>query len=164
MVKESHPLNRWNNDHIQPTNTGPVGDTLTAVRVKQSLPDMAWKLEPWTTQITNGSKITRSARTTDSRWAPRKSFVTDYGVEMQDLRVPDTSVQPFLESTGTLAWANTVATIDNVKTEGQKFLPLPGGYPLPENTFYTITDIGVDENAMVDIIGKKKKERVKRMK
>jgi hypothetical protein len=163
MVKETHPLNRWNHDHIQPTNTGSVGDVLTAVRLKQSSPDMAWKIEPWTTQITNGSKITRSARTSDSRWATRKSYVTNYGIEMQDLRVPDTSVQPFLESTGTLAWANIVATIDNVKTRGQRFLPLPGGYPIPETSFYTVTNIGQDINAMDHIIGRKRKEKLKRI-
>lgn len=130
-----------NSEVIVPGKVGSVGDVLASVRLKQSTPDMAMRYDKSFSGIAeslHGSNVQDGysysftsgggpARTLDSR-LERKSFKTNHGWVYQDLRVPDTTLEPIMGSTGRYDWYNRVANTYQAKITGDMFLPLPGEY------------------------------------
>ncbi|MBF9645471.1 hypothetical protein IAI43_12105, partial [Streptococcus pseudopneumoniae] len=55
-----------------------------------------------------------------------RGFKTQHGLVYQDLRAPDTTLEPIMGSTGRYPWYNKIATIYEAKRTGDLFLPLPG--------------------------------------
>lgn len=123
---------------ISPGVVGSVGDTLGGVRLKQSTPDMAMRYDPSFESPITGSNVQDGysysytsgggpARTIEKTMANR-GFKTQHGLVYQDLRAPDTTLEPIMGSTGRYPWYNKIATIYEAKRTGDLFLPLPGPY------------------------------------
>lgn len=157
---------------ISPGVVGSVGDALGGVRLKQSAPDMAMRYD----RSFSGKKSTivgsnvqdgdidsftskgGSARVYESSWVNRK-FKTAHGWVYQDMRAPDTTLEPVMGSTGRYNWYNKIATIYEAKRTGDMFLPLPGEYgptsmirgPMPR-----VTDVITPTDEYVSPLGKQK--------
>ena len=126
---------------ISPGVVGSVGDALGGVRLKQSTPDMPMRYEaafsganaPITgSNVQDGFSYSYSsgggpAKTLEKTWANR-GFRTNHGWTYQDLRAPDTTLEPVMGSLGRYNWYNKIATVYEAKRTGDLFLPLPGAY------------------------------------
>ena len=136
--------NSYNNQRCAPGPVGSVGDVIGSVRFKHSSPDAPLRFDPYFiasrlkvigSQISDGDHANYvsggyGARTLDTRWTPNRSFKTNIGWYMQDLRPADKLVEPYVGTTLDYSWRNKIATTYDVKRTGSKFLPLPGGYQL----------------------------------
>ncbi len=142
---------------ISPGVVGSVGDVISGVRLKQSAPDMAMRYESAYSgrnasitgnNVQDGFSYSYSsgggpARTVE-RGLSNRGFRTATGWVYQDLRAPDTTLEPLMGSTGRYGWYNKIATIYEAKRTGDLFLPLPGPFAptaMTRGTQYpTITD------------------------
>lgn len=131
---------------ISPGVVGSVGDVISGVRLKQSNPDMPMRYEKefsgreaaiTGSNVQDGFSYSYSSgggppRTLEfslaSRGYPNRGFKTVHGWRYQDLRAPDTTLEPVMGSTGRYDWYNKIATVYEAKRTGDLFLPLPGPY------------------------------------
>lgn len=142
-VKVNLPLNSWDKASIRPGPVGSVGDALTSVRIKQSMPDM-----PFAYSKTFGPEndVLRGSNVQDGRWASfvdggygaqtkrrkidnRTSFKTPLGWVHEDAVPPAREVQPKLASQGRVGFNTQAAEI--LTKSGDMFGDLPGGYKAP---------------------------------
>ncbi len=132
------PVYYKNTQIISPGVVGSVGDVIGGVRLKQSTPDMAMRYDKTFESPITGSNVQDGysysyssgggpARTFEKTMSNR-GFRTVHGWKFQDLRAPDTSMQPVTGSTGRYPWYNKIATVYEAKRTGDLFLPLPNGY------------------------------------
>lgn len=115
-----------------------VGETNLSVRLKQSMPDMPFRYEPWTaginevslgSNVQNGQQVSYVSGGGPARTMPQKrQKLVCNGWRMQDLRAPDTLHEPLNIGTPQYSWNNKVATSYEIRRTGEKFLPLPFGY------------------------------------
>lgn len=70
------------------------------------------------------------ARVREDAWESRREFKTQRGWIYQDLRKPDTNIEPYLGSGPQYSWNNKIATVYKSLHTGDKFLPVPGEYAL----------------------------------
>jgi len=136
------PQNRWADSIMSPGIVGSVGDTLVTPFLKTSTIDLprrvqgvfaGKKAEPLGSNISDGDIKAFSsggmvARTYDSRWGGNRSFRDVKGWVIQDLRVPDKMVQPFVSSLGDYSWQNKIARVQGAFQTGSGFAKLPGEY------------------------------------
>lgn len=139
------PLNRWNNDYLQPGAVGSVGDTMLSVRLKHNSPDAALRWEKGTvgpsssrlgTQLQDGSQHNQasrglSGRLVDSHWVGNRDFKTSHGWFFQDLRLPDKSVIPLVGAQPQYSWNSKLQTLHNQSKNGNLFVPTDGYQPRP---------------------------------
>jgi len=137
------PINRWDHHRIQPGPVHSVGDAITGVKFKHSHPDLPIRWDP----EFKGAKSTLMGDNNsdgnhegyfndgmgdpmvkDSNWPSYRDFKVAVGWVQQDLRPPDKTGQPLLQSTPNSKWDLKVANTYNVLRPGFHFLPLPGGY------------------------------------
>lgn len=120
------------NFYISPGEVGSVGDVLGSVRLKHSAPELAIRWEPGTVGKAEerlGSGVCRDhPRVYDSNWESGRSFKVDEGWVIQDLRAPDTLVEPYVGSTFDYSWRNKIATVYEAQRGGEYFLTKPGPY------------------------------------
>lgn len=130
-----------NGEFISPGVVGSVGDVLPGVRLRTSTYQMAPVFDTSSSgaeapylgsNVQNGSSRSfmsggKVATTYDSNWSNRK-FKTNYGWKFQDLRQPSTMKEPVVIGIPQYKWNNTVATVYNARTTGDKFLPLPSAF------------------------------------
>ena len=142
-VKVNLPLNSWDKSSIRPGPVGSVGDALTSVRIKQSMPDM-----PFAYSKTFGPQndVLRGSNVQDGRWASfvdggygaqtkrrkidnRTSFKMPLGWVHEDAVPPARQVEPKLASQGRVGFNTQAAEI--LTKSGDMFGDLPGGYKAP---------------------------------
>jgi hypothetical protein len=130
MTTLAHPKRLNVMEQVRPGMVASVGDTLVVSQFARSMPDLPPRFDPnfYSTQESNGSKMTSQPYVSDSAWAFGRSEQVAYGMMQQDLRAPDRLHEPTLQSTPQNMWNNQVATVYQSKRTGNKFLPLPGGY------------------------------------
>lgn len=137
------PLNRSDFESIRPGPVGSVGDVLMTTRLKQSTPSMNMRWSPLGAKGREsrlGANITDGmikgfaggglARVREDAWESQRDFKTQRGWIYQDLRKPDTRIEPYLGSGPQYSWNNKIATVYKALHTGDKFLPLPGEYAL----------------------------------
>jgi hypothetical protein len=138
------PLNRSDFESIRPGIVGSVGDVLMTTRLRQSTPSMKMRWSPMGgkgREARFGANITDGmhrgycdggglARVRDDAWESRRNFKTQRGWIYQDLRKPDTRIEPYLGSGPQYSWNNKLATVYKSLHTGDKFLPVPGEYAL----------------------------------
>lgn len=129
IAKTRHPRHNY---YIHPGDVGSVGDVVAGVRLKHSAPELAIRWEGGTVgpaQERLGSCTSReNARVYDSNWESGRSFKIGEGWIIQDLRVPDDLVEPYVGSTFDYSWRNKVATVYEAQRGGEYFLTKPGPY------------------------------------
>lgn len=149
---------------ISPGGVASVGDTVVSTRLKQSAPDLPMRTlaeDSGNNMPRFGSAADPVGRTIDSNWGGRRDFKTAIGWVMQDLRLPDMRVEPFVGSTGDYSWRNKLATVQELKPRGEYFLPLPGPYiPLPGElprggNVPSVTDIIDEQTPEISVPGRK---------
>ena len=136
-------FNKWDSTWISPGVVGSVGDVVRRVRLKQSNPDLAMRYKKWTNgnracrmgnNVQNGdirNYLGNSVPRTKIGYLPsRRAFRTEYGERHQDIRAPDTMVEPFVAPIDRLPWRNQVAKIFKAQMPSNAFLPVPGPYEL----------------------------------
>jgi len=107
-----------------------------------------------------GSAADPVGRCIDSNWGGRSDFKTSHGWYIQDIRVPDKMVEPYVGSTGDYSWRNKIATVQELKPRGDYFLPLPGPYipkpgELPRGgNVPSITDVVTPANPIISTVGR----------
>ena len=138
------PLNRSDFESIRPGVVGSVGDVLMTTRLKQSSPSMNMRWAPLGAKGREsrlGANITDGmirgynnggglARVREDAWESGREFRTQRGWIYQDMRKPDTSIEPYLGSGPQYSWNNRRATVYKSLHTGDKFLPVPGEYAL----------------------------------
>lgn len=134
------PLNRWANDRIQPGSVGSVGDANMRVRYKQNMPDAEMRFEPGTSGkalsrlgsiLTDGDMNDGDmTRVNDDFFGGERNDRVANGWRFQDLRIPDTEMEPIQGGTPQYSWRNRIATVFDAKRTGEGFLPLPGPFQL----------------------------------
>ena len=124
----------WNHDSIRPGMTGSVGDVLVVPTFKKSSPDMPLRFDPsfYKRQKQNGSEMTREPYVKSRGFGGKRGFKISHGWYYQDRREPAKSTEPTLSSIGDYSWKNKIATVVKSRVSGNKFLPLPGEYKLPD--------------------------------
>lgn len=138
LIDAIKPYNRWDHSSIRPGPVGSVGDVLITPRLKSSLPgNFNWDAEYYGNKeslygssVSDGSYVSFNsgggpARTLDSNWGMRRRFRTMHGWYYQDLRAPDKNVEPEMGSLPQYNWRNRIATVNNAKSTGDLFMPLP---------------------------------------
>jgi hypothetical protein len=141
-VSARRQLDNWNNNSIRPGAVGSVGDTLTAVQLKSSLPG-DYREAPWTkgkkeerygSNVQDGDISSWDTGFTQGRvmdgffGGERDSIFTQRGWVFQNIKPEDMSHDSIMGSLPQYAWRNQVATINNAAKTGEKFARLPGGY------------------------------------
>ena len=135
------PVNRWNNDYIQPGNSGSVGDVNVTPRLRNSDPMMPVRFDD---KFINSERLGANVQNGDSSnvwgsqwpqiidgpWNVRTGFRTSLGWIHQDLRAPDKLHEPTLGEMPQYSWDNMIATNYNAMRTGNMFLPTRGGYNL----------------------------------
>lgn len=133
-----------NHQRIAPGRVGSLGVTNQTFRLKHSAPDMPLRNDPnfsgykslrLGSNVQDGATLSYDsgggpARTYDSNWNSGRSFKVANGWYYQDLRAPDTRIEPLMGSTGRYDWYNRVANVYESKRTGDLFLPLPGPYQI----------------------------------
>lgn len=137
------PLNQWDKNSIRPGPVGSVGDALTSVRIKQSMPDMDFAYDK---TFAPKNDVLRGSNVQDGQWfsfsdhgynaqvKKRKlhknnSFKTAVGWFKQDVSPPEKMVEPKLLPQGRVGWNTQEAAI--LQRSGDMFKDLPGGYKAP---------------------------------
>lgn len=136
MLIDTPPLNRWDKARIAPGPVGSIGDALTAVRIKQSDPDMPIaydKLFSGKNAQKRGSNVQDGlyASFTDGGYgaeveARKRQKKTSVGTFMQQMSGNDRSfqaIEPTQPRVGTRTQAEAI-----LFRQGDKFQILPGGY------------------------------------
>lgn len=137
------PLNQWDKNSIRPGPVGSVGDTLTSVRIKQSMPDMDFAYDK---TFAPKNAVLRGSNVQDGQWYSfsdhgynaqvkrrklhkNNSFKTQVGWFQQDVYPPEKMVEPKLMPQGRVGWNTQEAAI--LQKSGDMFADLPGGYKAP---------------------------------
>ena len=157
-----YPMNQWNKSSIRPGPVGSVGDVLTSVRIKQSLPDMAIaydkKFNPQNStkrgsNVQDGQYFSYSndgsgAQVKKQKLSRNSSFKTTTGWYHQDIIAPDRYVEPKQLPLGNSGYNTQVAQI--LSKQGTAFQELPGGYAPPPNTLLRGNNYPRVVNGLVD--------------
>ena len=139
-----YPMNKWNKNFISPGPVASVGDVLTSVRIKQSLPDMPFA---YSKQFNPSNEMKRGSNVQDGQWASfsdggynaivkrarlekEDSFKTVTGWIHQDIIPVDRLQEPKVQPQGQVGWNTQVAAIKTQR--GSPFQELAGGYSPPE--------------------------------
>jgi hypothetical protein len=134
------PLNQWDKKSIRPGPVGSVGDTLTDVRIKQSMPDMEFA---YNKKFKPENSMLRGSNVQDGQWysfsthgynakVKTKSlnragtFQTPIGWRQQNIIPAAREMEPLLNKQPRHVWKNQVAEI--VSRQGDMFSSLPMGY------------------------------------
>jgi hypothetical protein len=138
-ISAIRPLNRWDYSSICPGPQGSVGDALPQERYKSSMPgDFRWNPNmhgrnesKYGSNVRDGFMRSYTSgggpsRTLDSNWQSGRSFRTNHGWYMQDLRAPDKRIEPVMGSLPQYDWRNKIATVNRAMTTGDMF-PIPRG-------------------------------------
>lgn len=153
------PLNQWDKKSIRPGPVGSVGDVLTSVRIKQSMPDMPFAYDK---KFGPSTDILRGSNVQDGQWFSfsdhgynaqvkrRKlnkasSFKVDVGWIHQDIVPVERNTEPMLLDQPQQGFKTQVASI--LQKQGEMFKSLPGGYgPRPGDILrgnqYPVTQSG----------------------
>lgn len=137
--KPSFPLNKWDKASIRPGPVGSVGDALTSVRIKQSMPDMPFAYDQ---TFNPSSDVLRGSNVQDGRW---QSFTDKgYGAQVkrrklenepikqaigwrqQDIIRTDRTTDPILQDQPSHGFKSQIASI--LYRQGDMFQDLPKGY------------------------------------
>lgn len=154
---------RWADSVMSPGVVGSVGDVLVTPFLKTSTIDFPRRVDPTFADknacslganISDGDKPAynggKLARVFDSAWGGNRSFRDIKGWVIQDLRAPDTTVEPYLSSLGDYSWRNKVAKVNESFRTGYNFSPLPGEYSsngIPRGgQIPRVTDFSIDDS------------------
>lgn len=142
--EEQHPLNRWMNDYISAGPVGSIGDVLTQIQLKTTVPGeyreakltKGKKEKRFGSNLQDGQHETYSnkgegARVSDARWQSRRRFKTARGWLYQDLRPEDRKMTAVMAGIPQYTWRTKVATTNRAVTPGFLF-PIPAGGLLEE--------------------------------
>ena len=161
-IRKRKNVNQWNKNYISPGVVGSVGDVVQNIRLKQSAPDLAPRWEYKKSQLQQkGSGIGDGSVPNNYTGAPSSNtFMTDYynspyeeyvvGTNTQDLRPNDLAATTRELGAPQFGWRSTQAVTAKARVMGEKFLPLPNGYPRsgisrgpePRSTFLVDTTVG----------------------
>jgi hypothetical protein len=159
-IRKRKNVNQWNKNYISPGVVGSVGDAVQNIRLKQSAPDLAPRWEYKRAQLEQkGSGIGDGSVPNNYTGASSSNtFMTDYynspyeeyvvGESIQDLRPNDLAATTRELGAPQFGWKSTQAVTAKARVMGDKFLPLPNGYPRsgvsrgpePRSTF--LVDVG----------------------
>jgi len=145
------PINVWNKYYISAGAVGSVGDTMAAVRIKQSSPEMTPKYQAWnsgTMESFYGSNVQdgrmgsfmsggTNAKTLSRGLPYRSGNRTAIGWVHQDIVPTDRTRETKQAALPQFGWKAQVANVIRAKVTGDSFLPTPGGYTqtgLPRGT------------------------------
>lgn len=140
-IRKRKNVNQWNKNYISPGVVGSVGDVVQNIRLKQSCPELAPRWEYKRAQLQQrGSGVGDGSVANDYTGAPSSNtIVTDYyespfekyvvGTEIQDLRPNDLAATTRQLGAPQFGWRSTQAVTSKARVMGEKFLPLPNGYP-----------------------------------
>lgn len=139
-----YPMNPWDKASIRPGPVGSVGDVLTSVRIKQSMPDMPFAYDK---TFNPESDTLRGANVQDGRWESYfdggygavvkkqrwsnnfTGFKTATGWIAQNIIPEQRTTDPKVGSQGRQGFETQTAAILN--RQGDMFGELPGGYKAP---------------------------------
>ena len=139
-----YPMNSWDKASIRPGPVGSVGDVLTSVRIKQSMPDMPFAYDK---TFNPASDTLRGSNVQDGRWesyfdggygaVTKKQrwsnnytgFKTATGWIAQNIVPEQRTTDPKVGSQGRQGFETQAAAILN--RQGDMFGELPGGYKAP---------------------------------
>jgi hypothetical protein len=142
--RQKYPMNPWDKSSIRPGPVGSVGDVLTSVRIKQSMPEM-----PFAYDKTFGpsSDVLRGSNVQDGRWESYydggygavvkkqrwsnnyTGFKTATGWIAQNIIPEQRTTDPKVGSQPRQGFETQAAAILN--NSGDMFGELPGGYKAP---------------------------------
>ena len=136
MLIDTPSLNRWNKGSIRPGPVGSVGDALTAVRIKQSDPDLPWKFSK---AFSGTNAPNRGSNVQDGSYASysdggygaevetrKRQKKTHVGTFMQQMSGNDRTFQSIMAPQPQVGFQTQAEAILN--RQGDKFQSLPGGY------------------------------------
>jgi hypothetical protein len=136
-----YPMNPWDKASIRPGPVGSVGDVLTSVRIKQSMPDMPFAYDKTfgpSSDTLRGSNVQDGrwesyfdggygAVTKKQRWSNNYTgFKTATGWIAQNIIPEQRTTDPKVGSQGRVGFETQAAAILN--RQGDMFRELPGGY------------------------------------
>jgi len=139
-----YPMNQWDKGSIRPGPVGSVGDVLTSVRIKQSMPDMPFA---YSKTFGPGNDVLRGSNVQDGRWESftdggygasvvkkqrlenSTGFKTATGWLVQNVVPEQRTTDPKVSSQGRQGFETQSAAILN--RQGDMFGELPGGYKAP---------------------------------
>lgn len=144
---EVNHRHKWLYNYTSPGPVGSIGDTNLQVKLKHSSPDMPIRYYAETSHkreqrlgsnVTDGQYVNYDTgsgpgRLIDKTFAGTRDFKIRHGFRFQDLRELDLSTVPIQGSLPQYSWNNRIATTYKSMHTGEKFLPLPGKYQLPDN-------------------------------
>lgn len=161
-IRKRKDVNQWNKNYISPGAVGSVGDIVQNVRLKQSCPELATRWEFDKTDVKQrGSGVADgsvpnnytdafSSTTVNTNYynSPNTEYVI--GRRIQDLRLNDLAATTRELGAPQFGWRSTQAVTSKARVMGDKFLPLPNGYPRsgisrgpePRSTFLVDTTVG----------------------
>lgn len=136
MLIDTPPLNRWDKGSIRPGPVGSVGDALTAVRIKQSDPDLPWKFSK---AFSGTNAPNRGSNVQDGSYASysdggygaevekrKRQKKTHVGTFMQQMSGNDRTFQSIMAPQPQVGFQTQAQAI--LHRQGDKFQSLPGGY------------------------------------
>ncbi len=136
-----YPMNKWDKASIRPGPVGSVGDVLTSVRIKQSMPDMPFAYDK---TFGPGSDVLRGSNVQDGRWESfvdggygpvlkkqkwsnnATGFKTATGWIAQNIIPEQRATEPKVAPQGRVGFETQAAAI--LHKSGDMFGELPGGY------------------------------------
>lgn len=139
-----YPLNKWDKGSIRPGPVGSVGDVLTSVRIKQSMPDMPFAYDK---TFAPSSDVLRGSNVQDGRWESfvdggygpvikkqkwsnsATGFKTATGWIAQNIIPEQRVTEPKVAPQGRVGFETQAAAI--LHKSGDMFGELPGGYKAP---------------------------------
>jgi len=139
-----YPMNQWDKSSIRPGPVGSVGDVITSVRIKQSMPDMPFAYDKTfnpATDVLRGSNVQDgrwesyvdggyNAVVKKQRWSNNYTgFKTATGWIAQNIIPEQRTTDPKVSSQGRQGFETQAAAILN--RQGDMFRELPGGYTAP---------------------------------
>ncbi len=139
-----YPMNPWDKASIRPGPVGSVGDVLTSVRIKQSMPEMPFAYDKTfnpETDVLRGSNVQDGrwesyfdggygAVTKKQRWSNNYTgFKTATGWIAQNIIPEQRATDPKVGSQPRQGFETQAAAILN--RQGDMFGELPGGYKAP---------------------------------
>ena len=171
-IVDPKPLNKWDYSVIHAAPVGSIGDTRKQIRLKATYPgDFRWD-ESTAGQneskrlgnfLTDGTYLSNGsgggpARVYYSNWGGRRNFKVAHGWHYQDIRKPDTFIEPMMGAAPQYEWRNRLATLNKAVSLGDEF-PIPNGWPIsaPQGNltrggqYPRITDIAGEAGAPVGV-------------
>jgi len=137
----------WLNDYINPGPISSIGDVNLQVRLKHSFPDAPLRytrefshkrIQRLGSNVTDGQYVNYDTgagppKLIDKSFTGTRDFKILHGYRFQDIRDLDRSTVPIDGSLPQYSWNNKIAQTYKSMHTGEKFLPLPGKYQLPDN-------------------------------